>query len=77
MCVCVCVHKLDLALNNPQWLICHKTNQPTNRFSFCKQSKLWPFIYTNFIFVFLISVATEIGLMTSISCSLTLYTVLC
>ena len=26
--------KIDLALNNPQWLICHKphtTNQPTNQ----------------------------------------------
>ena len=25
MCVCVCVCKEDLALNNLQWLICHKT----------------------------------------------------
>ena len=25
MCVCVCVFKEDLALNNPQGLICHKT----------------------------------------------------
>ena len=25
VCVCVCVCKQDLALNNVQWLICHKT----------------------------------------------------
>ena len=25
MCVCVCVYKPDLALNNLQWLICHNT----------------------------------------------------
>ena len=25
VCVCVCVCKDDLALNNLQWLICHKT----------------------------------------------------
>ena len=28
-CVCVCVYKLDLALNNLQGLICHKI-QPIN-----------------------------------------------
>ena len=26
VCVCVCVYKQDLALNNLQWLICHKTH---------------------------------------------------
>ena len=26
VCVCVCVYKEDLALNNPQGLICHQTN---------------------------------------------------
>ena len=25
VCVCVCVCEEDLALNNLQWLICHKT----------------------------------------------------
>ena len=25
VCVCVCVNKQDLALNNLKWLICHKT----------------------------------------------------
>ena len=29
--VCVCVCKQDLALINPQGLICHKNNQPTNQ----------------------------------------------
>ena len=28
VCVCVCVCELDLVLNNPERLICHKT--PTN-----------------------------------------------
>ena len=31
--VCVCVYEEDLALNNPQALICHKT-QPTTLLSF-------------------------------------------
>ena len=30
VCVCVCVCKENLASNNLQWLICHKTNPNIN-----------------------------------------------
>ena len=31
----ICMYKEDFALNNLQWLICHKTKQ--NYFTVCKQ----------------------------------------
>ena len=36
MCVCVCVKKYVLVLNNLHGLLCHK-NQPTNQRTFVRQ----------------------------------------
>ena len=38
VCVCVCVYKEYLALNNLQWLICHKTHPTPNPYQ-CVQRK--------------------------------------
>ena len=47
--------KQDLALNNQQWLICHKT-KPITSFTICQSStsflnlSIWPRMYFNYSF---------------------------
>ncbi len=48
------MHKKDLALNNQQWLICHKTqptNQPTNQSYNPIHTYIYIYIYIYILFV--------------------------
>ena len=47
VCVCACVYKKDFALNNLQWLICHKIKKTMQIFIYIYIYIIWCYITYN------------------------------